>query len=237
MLRSVKQMYGDALGAFDGEFGHVKDLYFDDRSWAVRYVVADTGTWLSGRQVLLAPYCLDRLDESGSVLEVKLTKEQIENSPSIETHKPVSRKYEEDYYRYFGWPFYWQGDALWGVNASPVMDAANELVSIDSEVVPAPSGAVADSHLRSTKEVRGYHVQASDGMVGHVVDFMMDDWSWAIGEITVKTGYLFSGRRVQIPIKHVDHISYEASTIYLNLPISCVEEDTLAQVLEEHAAE
>ena len=55
MLRSIKQLHGAKLGASDGEIGHVKDFYFDDQNWAVRYVVADTGSWLPGRQVLISP--------------------------------------------------------------------------------------------------------------------------------------------------------------------------------------
>ena len=117
MLRSVKQLYGDKLGALDGEIGHVKDFYFDDQSWAVRYLVADTGSWLSGRKVLISPHALGSFEQAGKVLRVNLTRKQIENSPPIESHKPVSRQYEEDYYRYYGWPYYWQGDGLWGLRA------------------------------------------------------------------------------------------------------------------------
>ena len=90
MLRSIKQLYRETLRASDGDIGHVKDFYFDDTNWAVRYVVADTGSWLSGRQVLLAPHAFGNLYQDGKVLLVNLTRKQIENSPSIETHKPVS---------------------------------------------------------------------------------------------------------------------------------------------------
>ena len=114
MLRSTKQLHGDKLGATDGEIGHVKDFYFDDQNWAIRYLVVDTGSWLPGRQVLISPHSLGALDSAGKVLSVKLTRKQIEDSPSIDAHKPVSRQWEEEYYRYYGWPFYWQGDGLWG---------------------------------------------------------------------------------------------------------------------------
>ena len=93
MLRSIKQLYGNKLGASDGEIGHVKDFYFDDQNWAVRYLVADTGSWLPGRQVLISPHSLGRLDQAEKILRVNLTRKQIENSPSIESHKPVSRQY------------------------------------------------------------------------------------------------------------------------------------------------
>jgi hypothetical protein len=107
MLRSINQLFGTKLGAADGEIGHVKDFYFDDRNWAIRYLVADTGSWLPGRQVLLSPYSVGRLDQAEKILRVNLTRKQIEDSPSIDLHKPVSRQYEEEYYRYFGWPYYW----------------------------------------------------------------------------------------------------------------------------------
>jgi hypothetical protein len=104
MLQSIKHLYRETLRASDGDIGHVKDFYFDDTNWAVRYVVADTGSWLSGRQVLLAPHAFGPLYQDGKILLVNLNRKQIENSPSIALHKPVSRQYEGEYYQYYGWP-------------------------------------------------------------------------------------------------------------------------------------
>src|SRR5580765_7595151 len=160
MLRSVKQLIGDKLGASDGEIGHVKDFYFDDQSWAVRYLVADTGSWLPGRQVLISPHSL-RLDQAAKVLRVNLTREQIERSPAIEQHKPVSRRYEEEYHRHYGWPFYWQGDALWGMSGFPILEQATTPLPMEQAPVTAKSGEGDDAHLRSTKAVTSYHLQAS----------------------------------------------------------------------------
>ena len=137
MLRSIKQLYGNKLGASDGEIGHVKDFYFDDQNWAVRYVVADTGSWLPGRQVLISPHAFGRLRQAEKVLRVKLTRKQIEDSPSIASHKPVSRQYEEEYHRYYGWPYYWQGDALWGMSGVSNV----ELPPRTPPVKPAPATA------------------------------------------------------------------------------------------------
>src|SRR5882757_9053381 len=122
MSRSTRELYGEKLGALDGEIGHVKDFYFDDQNWAVRYLVADTGNWLPGRQVLISPHVLGRLDQTEKILRVNLTRKQIEDSPSIESHKPVSRQFEEEYYRYFGWPHYWRGDGLWGMSGFPILE-------------------------------------------------------------------------------------------------------------------
>jgi hypothetical protein len=121
MLQSIKQLYGEKLGASDGEIGHVKDFYLDDRNWAVRYLVADTGTWLPGRRVLLSPHAIGTLYQDEKVLLVNLTRKQIADSPAIETHKPVSRQYEEQYHRYYGWPGYWQGGGLWGMSNFPIL--------------------------------------------------------------------------------------------------------------------
>ncbi len=224
MLRSVKQLYGDKLGASDGEIGHVKDFYFDDQKWVVRYVVADTGSWLSGRKVLIYPHALGSLDQGGKVLMVNLTRKQIEDSPRIESHKPVSRQYEEEYYRYYGWPYYWEGSGLWGMSGFPLL----EMPPIPPPGDPATAGGrfheSADVHLRSTQAVNGYHIQATDGAVGHICDFTMDDRTWAIRELVIKIGHRFSGNEVEIPASKVDRISYEDSKVFVALTSAAVEQ-------------
>jgi len=217
MLRSIKQIYGSKLGATDGEIGQVKDFYFEDQNWAIRYLVADTGSWLPGRQVLLSPYSLGRLDPAENVLRVNLTRKQIENSPSIDLHKPVSRQYEEEYYRYFGWPYYWRGDGLWGMSGFPILDLpatpqASELATASGVQPERP-----DAHLRSTHAVNGYQLRSGDEMVGHVCDFMVDAGNWAIGQLVVRTGHRISGKEMLVEIKNVSRISYEESTVFADL--------------------
>jgi sporulation protein YlmC with PRC-barrel domain len=225
MLRSIKQLYGDKLGASDGEIGHVKDFYFDDQNWAVRYLIADTGSWLPGRQVLISPHSLSHLDQAGKVLRVNQTRKQIEDSPSIESQKPVSRQYEEEYYRYYGWPYYWHGDGLWGMSGFPILELPTKPFPSESAPANGSQSEHADAHLRSTQAVNGYHVQASDGIIGHVCDFMMDDQSWAIRQLVIKTGHRFSGKEVQIPTRKVDRISYEESKVFVNLTKEDVEQN------------
>ena len=237
MLRSIKQLYGDKLGASDGEIGHVKDFYFDDQNWAIRYLVANTGSWLPGRQVLLSPHSLGRLDKVGKVLRVKVTRQQIENSPSIESHRPVSRQYEEEYHRYYGWPYYWQGDALWGMTAFPIVEPAATSLPIEQALVIANYGEGADAHLRSTQAVKGYHLQASDGIIGHVCDFIFDDESWAIRQLVIKTGHRFSGPEMQIPTSKVDRISYDESTVFVNLVKEAVEQSPAHHLVSEGAVD
>lgn len=224
MLRSIKQFYGSRLGASDGDIGQVKDVYFDDRSWVVRYVVADTGNWLASRQVLLSPQAFGGVLQTGKVLRVDLTRKQIEASPAIEWHKPVSRQYEEEYHRYYGWPFYWQGDGLWGMGGTPVLESPAK-PSLRGEAAAEKSrSSRADAHLQSAQVVNGYHIKARDGLVGHVCDFMVDDQTWAIGELVVKTGHRFTGKEVQIPVSQVERISYDESTVFVNLSKQVVEQ-------------
>jgi sporulation protein YlmC with PRC-barrel domain len=224
MLRTVSQLYGDKLGASDGEIGHVKDFYFDDRKLVVRYLVADTGSWLPGRKVLISPYALGSLHRAGKLVLVNLTRKQIEDSPSVEAHKPVSRQYEEEYYRYYGWPYYWEGSGLWGLSGFPILELPPNPAPGDLAGASGRFPESAEVHLRSTQAVNGYHIQASDGVVGHICDFMLDDRSWAIRELVVKTGHRFSGKEVRIPASQVDRISYDDSTVFLNLTREAVEQ-------------
>jgi hypothetical protein len=224
MLRSIKQLYGDSLGASDGDIGRVKDFYFDDQNWAIRYLVADTGVWLPGRQVLISPHSLGCLDQAEKILRVKLTRKQIENSPSIESHKPVSRQYEEEYYRYYGWPYYWQGDGLGGMSGFPILELPPDPPSNERADAIGPKPERKDTHLRSAQAVNGYQLQTADGVIGHVCDFMMDTASWAIGQLVIKTGHRLSGNEVLIPTKQVDRISYEESTVYVDLTRETVEQ-------------
>jgi hypothetical protein len=229
MLQSIKKLYGIELNASDGEIGHVQDFYFDDQDWAVRYVVADTGSWLAERQVLLSPHAFGNLDQTGKHLRVNLTRKQIENSPSIESYKPVSRQYEEEYHRYYGWPYYWQGGGLWGTSAFPIFEIPAKPLPGEPLTASGSLPKRATEHLRSALNVDGYRLEASDGKIGHVCDFMMDTESWAIRQLVVKTGWL-PGREVEIPTSAIERISYDESSVFVNLTGTIVERSPLHHV-------
>jgi len=217
MFQSIKKLYRETLRALDGEIGHVNDFYFDDKSWAVRYLVADTSSWISGRLVLLAPHAFGSLHQDGKVLLVNLTRKQIENSPSIDTHKPVSRQYEEEYYQYYGWPSYWLGDSMWGISDFPAVPPPTRPLSSEKPNTSGGHDERFDPHLRSTQAMSGYEIQASDGTIGHVSDFIMDEKRWAIRRLVAETGHWFSGKEVLIPLSKIDRISYEESKVFVNL--------------------
>jgi uncharacterized protein YrrD len=213
MLQSTKQIYGNTLVAFDGNVGHIKDCYFDDKNWVVRYIVADTGSWLTGRQVLLSPHAFGKLDQNEKILHIKLSKSAIEHSPSIEAHKPVSRQYEMEYYKYFGWPMYWAGDAMWGLGGFPLaIQPASELTKVQQKVHHRD-----DKHLQSVDAVIGYTIQTVDGPMGSVEDFLFNDKSWMIHELVIETGHWYSGKKILISSDKVKRISYDDSTMFVNM--------------------
>jgi hypothetical protein len=212
-LHNCSELYGKKLTAMDGDIGHVKDFYFDDHAWAIRYVVVDTGSWLTGRLVLLSPHAFGRLELHGDTLRVNLLKSQIQASPSIATHETVSRQFEERYYRSYGWPVYWQGGEMWGMCGNPFVAGP---LPRDIEVRKKLE-LRADRHLQSTKTVTGYSVEAVDGTIGHVRGFQVDAASWAVRGLVVEAGHWYSGREILIPPANVDRIETEGSKVVTRL--------------------
>jgi hypothetical protein len=209
MLRSVRKCQGYALAARDGRIGHVREFYFDDSTWTLRYLVAQAGNWLTGRLVLLSPFALGRFHPDEKMISVELTREQIRNCPSPETDMPVSRQFEADYHRYFGWPYYWAGPYLWGPSPYPVLppEAVDPALAI---LRPAHKG---NPHLRSTEEVTGYHIGARDGEIGHVHDFLFNDGDWSIRYVDVETRNWIPGKHVLVPPGWIKDIEWEDSLV------------------------
>jgi uncharacterized protein YrrD len=217
MLRSIKQLYGDKLRAPDGDIGHIKDFYFDDQSWAIRYFVADTGDWLPGRKVLISPHVLTNFDLDGVFRNVNLTRKQIEASPSISSHMPVSRQFEEEYYRYYGWPNYWTGGGLWGGAGFPLLQLTEEGRPDEPAAELVPLSQKGDPHLRSCQAVSGYHIQTGEDAIGHVIDFIVDENSWAICHLVVETGHWYSGKEIAISPEQIERIVYAESKVFVNI--------------------
>lgn len=209
MLYRIHQRYGERIRSSDDEIGEVRDFYFDDQNWTVRYVVADTGGWLKGRLVLLSPHAFGELAPRENVLFANLTRKQIEGSPSIDEHKPVYRQEEEEFHRHYGFPYYAQSTPLWGLAGHPVL-------------VPPPAPAETErknveAHLRSTRHVQGYKVGATDGPVGKVEDFLIDGETWVITKIVIKPGDWHTAKELIVPTENVARISYEDATLHLDV--------------------
>jgi len=210
MLNNAKTLHGYKLNGRDGEIGTVREFFFDDRHWTVRYLVADTGSWLTGRQVLISPYSLGSVDLEAKTLAVDLSKQQIEASPALASDKPVSRQFEESYYGYYGMPMYWGGPYSWGAYPYPVRDR--------TKWADLPHGEKGwDLDLRSTLDVTGHHLQATDGEIGHVADFVIDDETWAIRYLIVSTRNWWPGKLVLISPQWIDRVSWDEKKVFVGL--------------------
>ena len=207
MLIKSKALKGYSLNSRDGEIGKTKEFYFDDQYWTIRYLVAETGNWLTGRQLLISPHALGDVFKEQEHVSVDLTKKQIEDSPSIDTDKPVSRQYETEYYGYYGYPMYWEGLNRWG--SYPYLERDSTKWKRTNHVEKTW-----DAHLRSTEEVSGYHIHAVDGMIGHVVDFVIDDESWAIRYLIIKTHNWWPGKTLLISPLWFDRISWSDREVF-----------------------
>jgi hypothetical protein len=216
MLTKTTHLKGFEIRATDGELGTVDDFYFDDESWAIRYLTVETGGWLGGRQVLISPISVAYTDWQAKRLNVALTKKQVENSPDINTHQPVSRQHEAAYLGYYGYPNYWDGPYLWGPAFYPaglgVPPTASTVTMADRIRRESP-----DSHLRSTEAVTGYSIDAADGEIGHVDGLIMDDQAWAIRYIEVATRNWWPGKKVLVSPAWIERVSWAASKVYVGL--------------------
>jgi len=215
MLSKAKTLEGYKLANLHDEIGKVKEFYFDDSYWTIRYLVADTGNWLTGRQVLISPYALAARVKEQHHITINLTKKQIESSPSLSSDKPVSQQFETDYYGYYGWPMYWSGSYsyMWGAYPYPYLEPNPEK---QAETTPEEKGW--DPHLRSTHEVTGYHIQAADGKLGHIEDFIIDDETWAIRYLIVDTRNWWPGQKILLAPQWIDRVSWGESKVFINLP-------------------
>lgn len=216
MLIGVKQLEGYSIHAKDGEIGKVDEFYFDDEQWTIRYLVVETGSWLLERRVLISPVLFGSMDRGGKAFSVGLTKKQVEGSPDIDTHKPVSRQQEIELGNYYNWPSYW---AAAGLNSAGAPVLPVPLIPVES---PSPGAhqkiqEQGDQHLRSTHEVIGYRIQATDGELGHVDDFLVEDDSWTIRYVVVDTKNWLPGKKVIIAPDWIKRIDWSEERVHVDM--------------------
>jgi hypothetical protein len=230
MLRSMKDMEDYTIGAEDGVIGRVKDYYFDDDAWVIRYLVVDAGEVRAGRRVLISPIAIGQPNWSEKILPVSLTRNQVANSPDIDTDKPVSRQQEMGYLGYYGYGSYWGGGGLWGAGLYPDMlqaglqykeSSTGKLAATDAAVL-APHQHD-DPHLRSGNAVMRYYVHASDGDIGHVAGFLVDEKSWAIRYLIVNTSNWWMGHEVLIAPQWIEQVDWAQCTVSVGLTRDAVQ--------------
>jgi uncharacterized protein YrrD len=217
MLWRFDSMKGSAIAATDGDLGSFEDFYFDDASWTARHLVVDTGTWLSGRRVLLSPRSIAGFDPSGQRLLTNLTRAQVERSPDAGSELPVSRQHEIELAGYYGYPFYWGGPYRWGTTPYPMSlgDDVSPLAAASASGEPRPDedAPIGDPHLRRATEVMGYGIEATDGKLGHVVDYLIDEEAWAIRYLIVDPRNWWPNAHVLVGVDWLTDVSWERKTV------------------------
>ncbi len=214
MQRSLTDLERYEVSATDGDVGSVVNFLLDDQRWGVRYLVVETGGFLDGRRVLISPISFRQVDWSTQRFHVALTIDKVKNSPSVDVERPVSRQHERDYHRYYGYPYYWGYTGLWGMGAYPSLLAAGMWNDPTAEQSAEPSG---DVHLRSARDLRGYHIHGSDEEIGHVEDFLVDDETWEVRYLVIETSNWWSGKKVLVAPHWARRISWEERKIYVDM--------------------
>jgi len=215
MKSSINSLIGYTIKGTDGEIGKVEEFYFDDHTSTIRYMVVKTGGWFSGKKVLISPEAFQKAERESKTFFVNLTQEKIKNSPDIGTDKPVSRQQEEFMRKYYSWPGYYEygmngygGFGMWGYPLVEISEIEKQLK--DTEHTDD------NPHLRSTQEVTGYNIQATDGDIGEVEDFIIDDETWKIYFLVVETGNWFSGKKVLISPKWIKDVKWQEQKVTIN---------------------
>lgn len=223
MQHQIKSLSGFAIGATDGEIGKVKEFYFDDQTWTIRYLVVKTGGWLSGRKVLLSPMALQETNWDNRIFSVNLNKEQVQNSPDINTEKTVSRQHEIELHNHYAWPYYGAiGIGFYGgMGMSGMVDSRVTVEDIVAE--KRPDATIGDPHLQDTDEIIGYHIHATDGKIGEVDDLIVNTETWTIDYLIVDTGNWLPGKKVILSPEWIRKVKWEDSSIYIDIPRRCGE--------------
>lgn len=219
MQHCLCSMIGYGIQATDGDLGKVDDFYLDDATWTIRYMVAETGNWLLERKVLVSLFALGKPDWRSQMFLVNLTKDQVRHSPDIDTEKSVSRQHEVILHEYYQWPRYWEGAFGGPVGITPYPLFEKPLL----QETPI-SERLDDPHLRSTRKISNYHIQATDGEIGHIEDFIVDDRNWAIRYLVVNTRNWLSGKIVLIPTKWIKNVNWADDSVYLDHPRESVKD-------------
>jgi hypothetical protein len=230
MLRSMSDLEDYTIRATDGSVGLVKDFYFDDQTWVIRYLAIDTGNWLYSRSVLISPIAIGKPNWAERALPVSITREQVKGSPHIAAGQPISRQFEKQYLGYYRFSYYWDGVGLWGDGAAPGVLITGALASPPTEASREREIAYEhaestqqqqqqqqqdhqDIHLRSCKAVVGCHIHASDGDIGRVQGMLVDEDTWAVRYLIVETGHWWRGHQVLIAPQWIEAVGWQPKWI------------------------
>jgi hypothetical protein len=209
MSQLLSRLYGQKLGAADGDVGRVCDFHLDEQTWSLRYLRADGGDWRPGREFLFTARAFGsrafgRMDADSEVLRVIYNRQKISGSPRLAPPKvKLTREDDEAQQRYYGSPDPWRAG-----NAADVTG-----VSDDRSAASSLSGAVWALSLPSTKSMAGYRVSATDGPAGKVVDFLVEPFAWAVEALVVVGGPWYARRQWLLAPSDIVQINHTDGTV------------------------
>lgn len=220
MLQAAKKFISMKVQCTDGICGHIRDIYFDDDKWTLRYFLLDTGSWLPGKLVLISPLAIDEIDFKNKIIDVNLSKEQVDKCPNPSEHVPISRQMEEQFANYYNYPFYWPGTGIWpalGYDLAYYAGFKNRGLTDQEKKTIQQSVKTKDQHLRTINELKGYAIEGRDGRIGHVENFILDDETWELRYLVIDTINWWPSRVVILSPQWVERIEWADSKIVLNL--------------------
>lgn len=215
MLWNASKINGYAVEASDGLIGTVSDFLFEDRTWQIRWLVVETGNWFSNHKVLLPLSTLGYPNQSTESFSVSLTRQQVRDSPDIDTDQPISREMESKIYDFYGWDPYWSSLFNLGGTMPAMMEATIPIPRTSANKAQALGPA--DQHLLSIDTITGYHLEAVDGLIGHVHDFLIDDTNWHIRYLIAATSNWWPGMSVVLPSNSVKKVDWEERLLRLDV--------------------
>ncbi|AGH44983.1 PRC-barrel domain-containing protein [Paraglaciecola psychrophila] len=228
MLASLKELSGCTIKATDGDLGQAKDVYFDDRSLTIRFLVVDTHPWLPlSQKVLISPISLLEFSADAYAMTVSLSKDMIKSCPKVEEHETVSREFEKIYYDYFGYGYYWTGEGAWGEYAYPTALFRGNILPFESiEIDDTETDNVADdnletaNHLRSANELAHYSINAVNGKKGYIYDFIWDIYNWSLKYLVIDTrDWLPGGKHVLVSPEQFEAFNWGSRTVNCNMSL------------------
>jgi len=206
-------MTGYNVEMLDGPSGKAKDFLFDEESWIVRYLEIEYGSFFQGKRILIPNTFLKDPDWNKKQFPVNLSQQDLESCPDLDERTPVSRAYEKSLSEYYGIDDYWPTIYAPPMGITPYFPPRP--LRSPSKIVDESD---MDTSLRSFKEVKGYHIRATDGKLGHVEDMIVDDADWQVVYLIVDTSnWLPWSKVVILSIDWLDKISYTNQEVTINL--------------------
>jgi len=223
MLWSVKELHGYTILAADGEIGKVDEFYFDAQEWMICYLQVDISKWLTGKQSLVSPLILSQPNQADHTLSARLTRAQLKNCPNLDLDNPTSRQNNGRSHAYPQWPVQQKHLGIPATHTATKLHSGATAVAWQGEAYRETLSTLEKTeewgdtpHLQSTREVIGYHIQARDGEIGHVEDFIVDDQYWMIRHLVVHTRNWLPGRKVLVTPKSIGRVRWAKSKVYVS---------------------